>query len=198
MEIGWPGYLVLGSVFLVVTGGEALYADMGHFGTRPIRFDWFTVVLPSLLLNYFGQGALLLENPDAATNPFYLLAPSWAIYPMIVLAVAAAAIAAQAVISGAFSLTMQAVQLGFSPAHQDRAHLAEGVRPDLHRRHQLAADDRLHYHRAGVPHVEQSRRCVRRRGDDHDGHHDAAVLRGGARAVGLEHLDRRTAVRRSS
>ena len=115
MEVGWPGYLVLGSVFLVVTGGEALYADMGHFGTRPIRFDWFTMVLPSLLLNYFGQGALLLENPAAATNPFYLLAPSWAIYPMIVLAVAAAAIAAQAVISGAFSLTMQAVQLGFSP-----------------------------------------------------------------------------------
>jgi KUP system potassium uptake protein len=115
MEVGWPGYLVLGSVFLVVTGGEALYADMGHFGTRPIRFDWFTIVLPSLLLNYFGQGALLLENPAASTNPFYLLAPSWAIYPMIVLAVAAAAIAAQAVISGAFSLTMQAVQLGFSP-----------------------------------------------------------------------------------
>ena len=115
MDVGWPGYLVLGSVFLVVTGGEALYADMGHFGTRPIRFDWFTIVLPSLLLNYFGQGALLLENPAASTNPFYLLAPSWAIYPMIVLAVAAAAIAAQAVISGAYSLTMQAVQLGFSP-----------------------------------------------------------------------------------
>ena len=115
MEVGWPGYLVLGSVFLVVTGGEALYADMGHFGTRPIRFNWFSIVLPSLLLNYFGQGALLLENPAASTNPFYLLAPSWAIYPMIVLAVAAAAIAAQAVISGAYSLTMQAVQLGFSP-----------------------------------------------------------------------------------
>ncbi len=114
-EIGLEAYLVLGSVFLVVTGGEALYADMGHFGTRPIRFDWFTIVLPSLLLNYFGQGALLLENPAAASNPFYLLAPSWAIYPMVVLAVAAAAIAAQAVISGAFSLTMQAVQLGFSP-----------------------------------------------------------------------------------
>ena len=114
-DTGWAGYLVLGSVFLVVTGGEALYADMGHFGTRPIRFDWFTMVLPSLLLNYFGQGALLLENPAAAENPFFLLAPAWAIYPLIVLAVAAAAIAAQAVISGAFSLTMQAVQLGFSP-----------------------------------------------------------------------------------
>jgi KUP system potassium uptake protein len=114
-QTGWHGYLVLGSVFLVVTGGEALYADMGHFGTRPIRVDWFAIVLPSLLLNYFGQGALLLENPATAENPFYLLAPSWAIYPMIVLAVAAAVIASQAVISGAFSLTMQAVQLGFSP-----------------------------------------------------------------------------------
>ena len=115
LDTGWHGYLVLGSVFLVVTGGEALYADMGHFGTRPIRIDWFAIVLPSLLLNYFGQGALLLENPAAAENPFYLLAPAWAIYPMIVLAVAAAVIASQAVISGAYSLTMQAVQLGFSP-----------------------------------------------------------------------------------
>ncbi len=115
LDTGWHGYLVLGSVFLVVTGGEALYADMGHFGTRPIRIDWFGIVLPSLLLNYFGQGALLLENPAAAENPFYLLAPAWAIYPMILLAVAAAVIASQAVISGAYSLTMQAVQLGFVP-----------------------------------------------------------------------------------
>ena len=115
IDTGWHGYLVLGSVFLVVTGGEALYADMGHFGIRPIRIDWFVVVLPSLLLNYFGQGALLLENPAAAENPFYRLAPAWAIYPMILLAVAAAVIASQAVISGAYSLTMQAVQLGFSP-----------------------------------------------------------------------------------
>jgi KUP system potassium uptake protein len=112
---GWHGYLVLGSVFLVVTGGEALYADMGHFGTRPIRLDWFVIVLPALCLNYFGQGALLLENPMAAENPFYRLAPEWALYPMIALATAAAVIASQAVISGAYSLTMQAVQLGFSP-----------------------------------------------------------------------------------
>jgi KUP system potassium uptake protein len=114
-DTGWHGYLVLGSVFLVVTGGEALYADMGHFGTKPIRLDWFGVVLPSLLLNYFGQGALLLDDPSAVSNPFYLLAPPWAIYPMIVLAVGAAVIASQAVISGAYSLTMQAVQLGFVP-----------------------------------------------------------------------------------
>lgn len=112
---GWHGFLILGSVFLVVTGGEALYADMGHFGTRPIRLVWFAIVLPALMLNYFGQGALLLEDPEAAHNPFYRLAPAWALYPMIVLATAAAVIASQAVISGAFSLTMQAVQLGFSP-----------------------------------------------------------------------------------
>lgn len=112
---GWHGFLVLGSVFLVVTGGEALYADMGHFGVKPIRLAWFAVVLPSLLLNYFGQGALLLEDTAAASNPFYMLAPSWMLYPMIVLATLAAVIASQAVISGAFSLTMQAVQLGLSP-----------------------------------------------------------------------------------
>ena len=115
LQNGWHGFLILGSVFLVVTGGEALYADMGHFGTRPIRLVWFSVVLPALLLNYFGQGALLLEDPEAAQNPFYRLAPAWALYPMIVLATSAAIIASQAVISGAFSLTMQAVQLGFSP-----------------------------------------------------------------------------------
>jgi KUP system potassium uptake protein len=114
-DAGWHGYLVLGSVFLVVTGGEALYADMGHFGARPIRLDWFGIVFPCLLLNYFGQGALLLESPAAAANPFFLLAPGWAIYPLILLALAAAVIASQAVISGAYSLTMQAVQLGFSP-----------------------------------------------------------------------------------
>lgn len=115
MRNGWHGFLVLGSVFLVVTGGEALYADMGHFGVRPIRLAWFTVVLPSLMMNYFGQGALLLEDPSAAANPFYNLAPEWMLYPMVVLATCAAVIASQAVISGAFSLTMQAVQLGLAP-----------------------------------------------------------------------------------
>jgi KUP system potassium uptake protein len=112
---GWDGFLVLGTVFLVVTGGEALYADMGHFGKRPIRIVWYTVVLPALLLNYLGQGALLIENPAAAENPFYRLAPEWALYPLIVLATCAAIIASQALISGAYSLTMQAIQLGFMP-----------------------------------------------------------------------------------
>ncbi|MGA7305585.1 MAG: potassium transporter Kup [Rhodothermales bacterium] len=112
---GGRGFLVLGSVFLVVTGGEALYADMGHFGVRPIRLTWFAVVLPALLLNYFGQGALILSNPAAVENPFFLMAPGWALYPIVVLATAATVIASQAVISGAFSLTRQAVRLGYMP-----------------------------------------------------------------------------------
>src|SRR5213592_3429351 len=109
------GFMVLGAVFLVVTGGEALYADLGPFGHRAIQMAWFSVALPCLLLNYFGQGALLLRDPTAAENPFYHLAPGWALYPLIALATAAAIIASQAVISGAFSLTRQAVQLGYSP-----------------------------------------------------------------------------------
>lgn len=112
---GWHGFAVLGAVFLVVTGGEALYADMGHFGKRPIRLAWFTIVLPALLLNYFGQGALLLGDPEAAHQPFFRLAPSWAILPLVALATAAAIIASQALISGAFSLTRQAIQLGYAP-----------------------------------------------------------------------------------
>ncbi len=112
---GARGYVVLGAVFLVVTGGEALYADIGHFGTAPIRLSWFALVLPALTLNYFGQGALLLMDPAAAVNPFYRMTPSWALYPMVLLATAAAVIASQAIISGAFSLTMQAIQLGYSP-----------------------------------------------------------------------------------
>ena len=112
---GWIGFLVLGSVFLAVTGGEALYADMGHFGRLPIRLVWFVLVLPSLLLNYFGQGALLLHNPAEATEPFYHLAPDWAVRPLLILATMATVIASQAVISGAFSLTRQAVQLGECP-----------------------------------------------------------------------------------
>ena len=109
------GFLVLGSVFLVVTGGEALYADMGHFGRRPIRIAWFTLVLPALMINYFGQGALLISKPNEVEHPFYNMAPSWALYPLVVLATLATVIASQAVISGAFSLTRQAVQLGYSP-----------------------------------------------------------------------------------
>ncbi|MCB0584328.1 MAG: potassium transporter Kup [Phaeodactylibacter sp.] len=112
---GWKVLFVLGAVFLVVTGGEALYADLGHFGPRPIRLSWFTVVLPCLLINYFGQGALLIRNAEAAANPFYYLCPDWMLYPMVILATGATVIASQAVISGAFSLTFQAVQLDYLP-----------------------------------------------------------------------------------
>ena len=112
---GWHGFVVLGSVFLVVTGGEALYADMGHFGRRPIRVAWFTLVFPALVLNYLGQGAMLLANPAAASSPFYLMAPSWILLPLVVLATVAAVIASQALISGAFSMTRQAIQLGYCP-----------------------------------------------------------------------------------
>nr|WP_236196161.1 potassium transporter Kup [Pseudomonas glycinae] len=109
------GVAILGAVVLALTGAEALYADMGHFGRKPIARAWFLLVLPALVLNYFGQGALLLDNPEAARNPFYLLAPSWALIPLVGLSTLATVIASQAVISGAFSLTRQAIQLGYIP-----------------------------------------------------------------------------------
>ncbi|MGH8176447.1 MAG: potassium transporter Kup [Steroidobacter sp.] len=112
---GVAGFVILASVFLAVTGGEALYADMGHFGRPPIRRGWFMVVLPALMLNYFGQGALLLQNPQAITNPFYLLAPAWSLPALILLAAAATVIASQAVISGVFSVARQALNLGYLP-----------------------------------------------------------------------------------
>ena len=116
---GKIGLVVLGSVVLAVTGGEALYADMGHFGPRPIRLAWFVAVFPALILNYLGQGALLLAQPEIAAtstfNPFYQLCPQWALYPLVILATAAAIIASQALISGAYSLTMHAIQLGYMP-----------------------------------------------------------------------------------
>jgi KUP system potassium uptake protein len=112
---GFASFTVLGAVFLAVTGAEALYADMGHFGKSPIRFAWFACVLPGLTLNYFGQGALLITNPRAVENPFYLMFPDWALLPMVALATAATVIASQAVISGTYSMTRQAIQLGFMP-----------------------------------------------------------------------------------
>jgi len=122
---GLAAFLTLGSVFLSVTGAEALYADMGHFGRAPIRLAWFSLVLPSLVLNYLGQGALLLADPSAREHPFFRLAPDWALIPLVVLATVATVIASQAVISGAFSLTQQAIQLGYSPRfdiHHTSAH----------------------------------------------------------------------------
>ncbi|UYB53404.1 potassium transporter Kup [Xanthomonas sp. AM6] len=115
LEHGWHGVWILGAVVLAVTGGEALYADMGHFGARPIRHAWYFFVLPCLVLNYLGQGALVLKHPSALKNPFFEAVPGWALYPMIVLATLAAVIASQAVITGAFSIARQAMQLGYIP-----------------------------------------------------------------------------------
>ena len=122
---GLAAFLTMGSVFLSVTGAEALYADMGHFGRRPIRIAWFSLVVPSLLINYMGQGALMLSDPNTRENPFFHLAPTWALYPLVILSTIATVIASQAVISGAFSLTQQAIQLGYSPRfeiHHTSAH----------------------------------------------------------------------------
>ena len=117
-----PGttFIILGAVVLCVTGAEALYADLGHFGKKPIRLAWFAIVMPALTLNYFGQGALLLKNPEAVKNPFYLMGPDWAILPLVALATMATVIASQAMITGAFSVTKQAVQLGYLPRLQIR------------------------------------------------------------------------------
>jgi len=123
------GFMVLGAVFLAVTGAEALYADMGHFGRRPIRLTWALFVLPSLLMNYFGQGALLLSEPQASHHPFYALVPSWALIPMVLLATLATVIASQALITGIYSLTQQAIQLGFLPRltirHTSASHMGQ-------------------------------------------------------------------------
>ncbi|HSV52590.1 MAG TPA: potassium transporter Kup [Burkholderiaceae bacterium] len=118
--IGNPGttFIILGAVVLCVTGAEALYADLGHFGKKPIRLAWFSVVMPALTLNYFGQGALLLKNPEAVKNPFYLMAPDWALAPLVLLATMATVIASQALITGAFSVTKQVIQLGYLPRLQ--------------------------------------------------------------------------------
>lgn len=114
----WKAFVVLGSVFLVVTGGEALYSDLGHFGKKPIRVAWYAVVLPALVINYFGQGAMLLHNPAAIKNPFFLMAPEWAVLPLVILATFSTCIASQALITGVFSLTMQAVQMQYIPRVQ--------------------------------------------------------------------------------
>jgi KUP system potassium uptake protein len=126
-EMGWGGFAILGGVFLVLTGAEALYADMGHFGRKPIRIGWFGLVFPSLMLNYLGQGALILHNPAALENPFYKLAPEWFVLPLVGLATLATIVASQALISGAFSITRQAVQLGYLPRLEIRHTSSEEI-----------------------------------------------------------------------
>ena len=132
---GLAGLLVLGAVFLVSTGGEALYADLGHFGEKPIQIDWFSLVAPALVVHYLGQGALLISQPAAAKNPFYFLAPKWALYPLVVLATAATIIASQAIITGVYSLTRQAIQLGYLPRmeiiHTSKAEMGQIYIPSV-------------------------------------------------------------------
>ena len=172
----WRAFLALGSIFLVVTGGEALYADMGHFGRRAIQTSWYVLVLPGLLLTYFGQAALLADGAEEVGNPFYDMAPDWGVAPLAVLATMATVIASQALISGAFSLTAQAVRLDYFPRlairHTSSAHVGPGVRAAR----QLAADDRVRRARAHVPLVGGAGLGLRHRGDDDDAHHDADLL----------------------
>ena len=123
-ELGWQGFAIMGGGVLVITGAETLYADMGQFGLKPIRWAWFGYVFPALLLNYFGQGALLINNPAALANPFYSMMPGWSVYPMLILATLATVITSQAVISGAFSVTRQAIKLGYCP-RMDIRHVAQ-------------------------------------------------------------------------
>ena len=166
-------------MFLAVTGAETLYADMGHFGRKAIGFSWLTLVYPCLMLNYLGQGALLLGHPGAATNPFYLMAPEWARLPLVGIATAATIIASQAVISGAFSVTHQAVQLGFLPRLRTEHTSEKAARPDLHSGRQLGAAGDGHAARPRIPRVEPARLGLRHRGDRHDADHHRDARRAG-------------------
>ncbi len=182
-----PGraFLTLGSIFLVVTGGEALYADMGHFGRRPIAVAWYALVLPGLLLNYFGQAALVSATPTRSGALFYRMAPEWGVTPLAILATMASVIASQALISGAFSLTVQAVQLDYLPRlairHTSGEHQGQVYVPLVN----WAADDRVHRPGDRLRQHEQPRCRVRDRGDEHDGDHHDPVRRAGPRTVGL-------------
>ena len=172
-----PGitFILLGAVVLCVTGAEALYADLGHFGKKPIRLAWFSVVMPSLTLNYFGQGALLLSNPAAVKNPFYMMAPDWALIPLVILATLAAVIASQALITGAFSVTKQVIQLGYLPAFERDSHQRARCRANLHAVRELGPVCGDCVGRGDVPLFQQPGSglrycCVHRHADHHDPH----------------------------
>ncbi len=190
---GIKGFLVLGSVFLVVTGGEALYADMGHFGRLPIRLTWFAIVLPALLLNYFGQGAMVIAHPETIEQPFYLMAPRWALYPLVGLTTVATVIASQAVISGAFSLTRQAVQLGYLPRLEIKHTSKREIGQIYIAGGQLGPDVRLDRTRHRLRIVEPPGRCVRRCSDHGHGVHDPAVRVRGPQSTRLVALGDRAA-----
>ena len=166
---GTISLVTLGLVFLAVTGGEALYADLGHFGRKPIRTAWFALVLPSLLINYFGQGALVLSHPEAIENSFYRLVPDPLLIPMVVLATAATVIASQAVITGAYSLVQQAIQLGLLPRVAIVHTSEDPIRSDLHPARERDPADRRAAAGADVPHLERARLRLWHRGRDHNG-----------------------------
>ena len=175
---GTIGLVTLGAVFLAVTGGEALYADLGHFGRKPIQTAWLCLVLPALLINYFGQGAKVLADPAAIENPFYRLVPETFLLPMIVLATAATVIASQAVITGAYSLVHQAIQLGLLPRlailHTSASHVGQIYIPRV----TIVAADRRAAAGRSVPHFERACLRLRHRGcDDHGGGRAACLHR---------------------
>ena len=185
IDHGWIGFAVLGSVFLGVTGAEALYADMGHFGRLPIQVAWTFFVLPALLLNYLGQGALILSKPEAIENPFFLLAPEWLLLPLVILSTVATVIASQAVVTGAFSLARSAIQLGLLP-RLEVTHTSEMQEGQIYigRVNRLLLDRRA-----------DSRPCVQKllgaglglwhRRDRHDGDDDGAGFRRRVEAMAL-------------
>ena len=179
-------FLALGSVFLAVTGAETLYADMGHFGRKAIAFSWLGLVYPCLAINYLGQGALMLGTPSAAANPFYLMAPEWARLPLVFIATAATIIASQAVISGAFSVTHQAVAARLPATPEDGAHQRESVRADLHSERQLGPSGDGHRPRPRLPRIRQARFGLRDRGHRHDADHDCHARLPGVPGVALE------------
>ena len=158
---GLIGLTVLGLVFLAVTGAEALYADLGHFGRKPIQAAWLGLALPALTFNYFGQGALVLGRPTAIENPFFLMFPSWALWPIVLLSTAATVIASQAVITGAYSITRQAVQLGLLPRFSVRHTSEEMVGSDLRTPRQLAVAHRGVATGGHLQELKCARRCVR-------------------------------------
>ena len=182
-----PGkaFLTLGSIFLVVTGGEALYADMGHFGRRPIAVAWYGLVLPGLLLNYFGQAALVLRHRTRSRACSTGWRRQWGVTPLAILATMASVIASQALISGAFSLTVQAVQLDYLPRvairHTSGEHQGQVYVPLVNWVLMVGSIGLVRR----VPHIEQARRRLRHRGDQHDGHHDHAVRRARSATVGV-------------
>ena len=173
---GWKTFTVLGGIFLCVTGAEALYADMGHFGASPIRRSWFIVVLPSLVLNYLGQAALVIDGAPTDGNIFYRLCPTALLIPMVILATIATIIASQSIITGAFSMTRQAIQLGWLPRLTDQTNLRGRLRPNIRCERQLASDDRHSGPDYRLWEIGQSRRSLWHRCLSNDAHDDVLAV----------------------